>query len=86
MTKGAMRDEMPVVTAWIDKMRDAFGREHINGQIRAGIKGAPVFYASENGHTVGTKPQRGWRVLRDERGNPTRIVQGDDERGTKQGE
>ena len=77
---------MPVVTDWVDRMRQAFGKEHIDGQIRAGVKGKPVFYASENGHTVGTKPKRGWRVLRDERGNPTRVVQGDDERGNSKGE
>ena len=79
MSKGSLREQMPVVTAWIDKMRDAFGKEHIDAQIRAGMKGKPVFFASENGNEIGTKPKRGWRVLKDERGNPTRVVQGDDD-------
>lgn len=70
MAKGSMRERMPTVAAWIDDMRAAFGIEHIDRQIKAGMHGQPVFYASENGHTVGTKPKRGWRVLKDERGNP----------------
>jgi hypothetical protein len=77
MAKGSMREQMPVVTAWIDGMRAAFGTEAIDRQIKAGMRGEPVFYASENGHTVGTKPRRGWRVLKDERGNSTRVVEGD---------
>ena len=79
MGKGSLRDQMPVVTAWIDKMRETFGKEHIDAQIRAGMRGAPVFFASENGHEIGTRPERGWRVLKDDRGNPTRVVQGDDD-------
>ena len=86
MGKGSLRDQMPVVTAWIDKMRDAFGKEHIDAQIRAGIKGQPVFFANENGHEIGTRPERGWRVLKDERGNSTRVVQGDDEGRNSKGE
>ena len=49
---------MPQCAAFIDKLRDAFGKEHIDGQIRAGMRGEPVFYASENGHTLGTKPEQ----------------------------
>lgn len=85
MAKGSLREQMPVVSDWIDRMRDAFGKEHIDAQIRAGIKGKPVFFASENGHTVGTKPKRGWRVLKDERGNPTIVMQGDDDRDSGRG-
>lgn len=77
MARGSMREQMPTVAAWIDQMRAAFGKEHIDRQIQAGMKGQPVFYASENGHTVGTKPKRGWRVLKDEKGNPTRVVDGE---------
>jgi hypothetical protein len=80
MSKGSMRDEMPTVAAWIDGMREAFGKEHIDRQIRAGMKGSPVFYASENGHTVGTKPKPGWRVLKDEKGNSTVVVDGNGKR------
>lgn len=60
--KGSMREEMPVTAVWIDKLRKAFGAEHIDGQIRKGMKGEPVFWASENGHTVGTKQSEGRTV------------------------
>jgi len=51
-----MRDSMPEVAAFIDAMREAFGKEHIDGQIRLGMQGARnTFYATENGHEVGTK-------------------------------
>jgi hypothetical protein len=68
MAKGSMRGQMPVVTAWIDGMRAAFGAEHIDGIIKAGVRGQPVFFASENGHTVGTPAPPGWRVLKDASG------------------
>lgn len=45
---------MPLVAAFIDDMRAAFGAEYINDIIRSGIDGQPVFHASENGHQVGT--------------------------------
>lgn len=68
MAKGSMREQMPVVTDWIDRMRAAFGTEHIDGVIKAGMRGQPVFFASENGHQVGTPVPQGERVLLDERG------------------
>lgn len=77
MTKGSMREKMPLVTAWIDGMREAFGAEHIDGVIKRGMRGEPVFFASENGHTVGTPVPLGWRVLKDERGNRTVVMDGD---------
>jgi hypothetical protein len=76
MSKGSMREQMPTVASWIDGMREAFGKEHIDRQIRAGMNGQPVFYASENGHEVGTKPKPGWRVLKDEKGNSTVVLDG----------
>ena len=45
---------MPGVSAFIDAMREAFGKEEIDKQIRAGLKGEPVFYARENGYVLGT--------------------------------
>lgn len=78
--KGSMREEMPVTAAWIDRMREAFGAEHIDGQIRKGMKGEPVFWASENGHTVGTKGSEGWRVIKDARGNRVVAVDGQGKR------
>ncbi len=77
MAKGSMREQMPVVAAWIDEMRAAFGTAHIDGILKAGMRGEPVFFASENGHTVGTPSAPGWRVLKDERGNRTVVMDGD---------
>ena len=54
MSKGSLRGEMPTVTSIIDGFRDAFGKVYIDSIIRAGMRGQPVFYASENGHTIGT--------------------------------
>ena len=54
MSKPSMREQMPNVAAFIDKMRDAFGQEHIDQQIRKGMRGEPVFFARENGHQIGT--------------------------------
>lgn len=54
MSKKSMRTEMPNTAAFIDALRDAFGADMINDQIRKGMKGEPTFYASENGHELGT--------------------------------
>lgn len=49
-----LRDQMPLTAAWIDALRDAFGREAIDGQIRAATRdGLPTFHATEAGHSVG---------------------------------
>ena len=55
MAKANLRDQMPQVTALVDRFRTTFGRANIDDVIRRGMKGEPVFYASENGHTIGTK-------------------------------
>lgn len=49
-----LRSEMPVVAAFIDEMRKAFGVDVVNQQIKRGMKGGQTFFATENGHTVGT--------------------------------
>lgn len=72
--KGSMRDQMPVTAAWIDLMRAAFGAEHIDGQIRKGMKGEPVFWASENGHEVGTKEAEGTKRGRESKASRTVMV------------
>jgi len=53
MTK-PMRSAMPNVTRFIDDMREAFGNEMIDRQIRKGMNGEQGFYAKEGGHTIGT--------------------------------
>ncbi len=67
MAKQNLREKMPSVTAFIDDLREAFGKDMIDGQIRKGMKGEPVFYASENGVEIGTKVDSGatWRVTWD---------------------
>ena len=74
MAKGSMREQMPGVAALIDDLRKAFGAAYIDGIIAAGMRGEPVFAASENGHTVGTAPLEGIRVVKDERGTPCILV------------
>ena len=53
--KKDLRQEMPGVTAFIDQMREVFGKEGIDTMIRAGLQGKPnCFHARENGIEVGT--------------------------------
>lgn len=59
MRPGSMREAMPSTAAWIDELRREFGRELIDAQIRAGMRGEPVFWASEAGHVVGTPVGKG---------------------------
>lgn len=54
MSKKNIRAEMPHTAAFIDALRDAFGADMINEQIRKGMRGEPTFYARENGHELGT--------------------------------
>lgn len=62
---GAMREQMPGVAAFIDTMRAAFGKQYINRQIALGLRNG-TFYASENGHTLGTQQSLvGLRVVTD---------------------
>lgn len=52
---GGMRDRMPRTARWIDERRAEFGREWVDDCIRRSMKGAPdLFYAIEDGHTLGT--------------------------------
>lgn len=55
MSGRSMAADMPVCMAFIRQLREAFGREVIDQQIKAGMAGdAFAFHASENGHEVGT--------------------------------
>ena len=67
--KGSMRDVMPGTAALIDEFRAVFGAEYINKILQQGMRGQPVFWAAENGHTIGTPEVRGVRIGRDARGN-----------------
>jgi len=58
-SSASLRDAMPVTAAFIDQLRDAFGAEAINRQIKAGINGAETFFAAENGVEIGSRPASG---------------------------
>jgi hypothetical protein len=70
MTKGGLRDVMPVTAQLIDEYRAVFGTDNIDKVLRRAMKGEPVFYAEENGHTFGTPSPARVRVQWDERGLP----------------
>ncbi|MHB0925874.1 MAG: hypothetical protein ACYC1F_05165 [Gallionellaceae bacterium] len=50
-----LRESMPQCAAFIDELREAFGADEINAQIKLGMQGAQTFHASENGIEVGTR-------------------------------
>jgi len=54
----SLRETMPVVSAFVDELREAFGAVEINTQIRAGMAGEGTFWASESGVEVGSKPRQ----------------------------
>ena len=56
MSRKPLRLIMPRVAEFIDALRDAFGREIIDQQIRNGLAGGTDFWASEGGHTIGHRP------------------------------
>jgi hypothetical protein len=53
-----LREEMPHTAAWVDSVREAFGADMVNGQIKKAMRGEPTFYARENGHEIGTRDMR----------------------------
>lgn len=56
---GRLREAMPETAAFVDAMREAFGREMIDDIIARGMAGEPVFHSVEGGVEIGTAP--GWR-------------------------
>jgi hypothetical protein len=76
MTKGSLREVMPVTAQLIDEYRAVFGKENIDQVMRRAMKGEPVFYAEENGHTFGTPSPVRVRVQWDKRGLPYVIEPG----------
>lgn len=55
MSKKSLREQMPEVTAFIDSLRVVFGKDAINDQIRKGMAGEAMFWASEGGHEIGKR-------------------------------
>ncbi|HZW25184.1 MAG TPA: hypothetical protein VFF26_06860 [Gallionella sp.] len=52
----SMREQMPKCAAWVDALRDAFGREFIDDRIRVGLKDGTCWFA-EAGHYIGQPGQ-----------------------------
>lgn len=55
---GSMRRNMPKVAEFVDDLRAHFGREEIDRAIARGLREpgwTAHFWASENGHEIGTK-------------------------------
>jgi hypothetical protein len=48
-----MREAMPIVSAWIDDLRLAFGKADVTQWVREGLDDG-TFYATENGNEIGT--------------------------------
>lgn len=67
--KGYLREKMPDIADFIDRLREVFGEEQINDTIRRGMAGEPVFYVEGkvDGKTVriGTPPKKGTAVYLD---------------------
>jgi hypothetical protein len=59
MKQKELKQKMPGVAAFVDDLVEAFGVAAIHGQIRKGLAGEPVFWASENGHEIGTRVDSG---------------------------
>lgn len=55
-----MRARMPTVAAFIDELRAAFGKDEVDGWIRAGLRNGS-FRAEENGHVIGGQRREGNR-------------------------
>lgn len=59
-----LRQEMPSTAAFLDSLRNTFGADMINGQIRQSVKnGKPTFWARENGNMLGTRDTSANSVL-----------------------
>lgn len=55
---GFMREAMPGVSAWIDDLRLAFGRQDVTAWVRQGLADGS-FHAVENGHEIGRAVEQG---------------------------
>lgn len=64
-----LREAMPITAALVAEFRAVFGAGNINDVVRRGMAGEPVFYATENGHVIGTPPTPGVRIGLDAAGN-----------------
>ena len=55
MSKGSLREDMPVTAQLIDNMRAALGVDYFNAILVRAMNGEPgCFFSEENGRTFGT--------------------------------
>jgi hypothetical protein len=52
-----LRQQMPLITAFYDDLRAAFGEEEVNSWIKQGLRDG-TFWAIENGVSVWRRPVR----------------------------
>lgn len=58
----SLREQMPQCAAFLDDLRQAFGKAEVDQMIREGLANG-TFYAAENGYEVGRPPEpRNWVV------------------------
>ena len=61
-----LRQRMPKTAEFVDACREAFGAEAVDRALRNAIAGGSDFYATENGHSIGTPlPAPGARFTAD---------------------
>ena len=51
-----MRDQMPIVAAFLDELRQEYGVTEISAAIRSGMAGGTDFYATEGDYEIGYLP------------------------------
>lgn len=59
---GKLKDRMPVIDAFIDELRDVFGREAIDRAIVDGLRDR-TFHAREGGMEIGAPVDLGERAI-----------------------
>ena len=63
-SRRSMKADMPAVFAFVQDMREAFGKAEIDALIRGALEdGLPTFWAREGGHEVGVRSQTPARVV-----------------------
>lgn len=59
-----MREQMPMAAETVDWLREVFGKEFVDAQIRRSMKGEPTFWIRENGMELGTRDTSAISVVR----------------------
>lgn len=54
-SRRSLREDMPIAAELVDCLREAFGQDYIDGLIRRGRRGEPVFFVREGQFEFGTR-------------------------------